>query len=730
MTLLGTQMHIVTFLILAFESAMLFFQVIYFLFRPKDKGRLRYLILLLLFIQYNLLSGLLPDNRFSLPEQIQIILAYYSGVTVSIYFLYYIYVTFGLEKLKYYATKGAMAFIFLPFIIFFVVPYMITGDLERSRKLIVVAPFIFALFFIYTLSKVLWKRYQQKSEKVDREEIIGVYFGALLWCTLPVIVYFDAGQEIENSITNTGFLIMSVLFVRTSIRKSKKDDELKEKSEKELLTLNENLQKKVEERTRQLEELNEQQKNSFVNLVHETKTPLTLINNYLEMYIQKNGPSEELNHTKMSLEKLNRNLDAFFDINKLMRGVHIYDHSSVSDFSAILKENMKMFMPLADQKRIQLIMDVESDIFIKADPEAINRIILNLVENAFKYSNDKGLIEVKLNRVSNQIFFVVVDNGRGIPKEYQDKIFQPYYQINHKKSNSQGIGMGLSIVSKTVEILNGKIELVSNKGEGTRVTIILKKYDLSNQDAGPISRKVNGVTGIQSLAYPLKDTISSPGLQNILLIEDNRELLNFLINQLKTNYNILVARNGIEAINKLKNHPNPDLIISDIMMDEMGGIELIKVLRNQERYQHIPFVFLTAISTHEDILQGLKLGAVDFISKPFNISELRQKINSILANISKQKFAIVNQAVKNLGKGLNSDSIEIKTITFDEKCKKLKLTKRETEITKIFIEGKSYKEVGELLFIAEKTVSKHVSNIFGKLSIKNRFELIKLLETM
>lgn len=730
MTVLGTQMHVITFLILAVESAMLFFQIIYFLFRPKDKSRSRYLILLLFFIQYNLLSGLFPDESFSLPVRIQIILAYYGGVTVSIFFLYYIYVTFELEKIKYYSTKGAVAFIFLPFIVLFVVPYMITGDLEQSRKLIVVAPFVFALFFIYTLSKALWERYQQKTDKVDREEIIGVYLGALLWCTLPVIVYFDAGQQVENSITNTGFLIMSVLFVRSSIIKSKNDDLRREEYALELKKLNKNLQKKVEERTRQLEDLNEQQKNSFINLVHETKTPLTLINNYLGMYIQKNGPSEDLNHTKMSLEKLNRNLDTFFDINKLMRGVHIYDHSSVSDFSAILKENLKMFTPLANQKRIQLISDVESDIFIKADPEAINRIIRNLVENAFKYSNEKGLIEVKLSCANNQIFFVVVDNGRGILKEFQDKIFQPYYQISHKKSNSQGIGMGLSIVSKTVESLNGKIELVSKKGKGTKVTIILEKYDISNQDAGPISRKVTGFTGNQPTVYHLKDSISSPDFQNILLVEDNSELLNFLINQLKINYNVLVAKNGIEAISKLKNLPNPDLIISDIMMDEMDGIELIKVLRNQERYQHIPIVFLTALSSHEDILHGLSLGAVDFISKPFHISELKEKIKSQLSNISNQRYAIVNQAVKNLGKVYNPDSFKIELITLDEKCKKLKLTKRETEITKFFIEGKSYKEVGELLFIAEKTVSKHVSNIFGKLSIKNRFELINLLETM
>jgi len=180
----------------------------------------------------------MPDKNFALPHEIQIILAYAGGISVSMYFVFYIYKTFELEKLKVYAIQGSLLCIFLPFIVLFIVPYMITGDLYSFRRLIVIAPFIFTIFFVYTLTKSLWIRYRKNADKVDRGEIVGVYFAVLLWATLPVIVYFDGSQVVENSITNAGFLIMSVLFVRSSIIKSKKDDHRMKESELELKKLN------------------------------------------------------------------------------------------------------------------------------------------------------------------------------------------------------------------------------------------------------------------------------------------------------------------------------------------------------------------------------------------------------------------------------------------------------------------------------------------------------------
>ncbi|MCK5101761.1 MAG: response regulator [Cyclobacteriaceae bacterium] len=724
---MNTNMHIVTFLITVFESAMLFFVIIYFLSRPSDKSRLRYLFLLLFLIQYNVLSGLFPDEQFPIPVQIQNILAYYGGISVSMYFVYYIYKTFNLEKLKFYAIQGSIWFLLLPFVVLFIVPYMITGDLDMSRKLIVIGPFIFTLFYIYMLSKSLHKSYKEKTDNIDKEEIIGVYVSVLLWGTLPIIVYFDGSQVIENSTTNTGFMIMSILFIRSAIFKSRKDYDLMQASQEELKKANQTLQETVDERTRQLEKANEQRTNAFINLVHETKTPLTLINNYLDEFIKNHGDSEEMEITKFNVEKIIRNMINFFDIHKINKGIPIYNHSLVSDFSKNLDDNLKLFRSWSKKRNIRINEKIESGVISKADPEAINRIINNLLENAIKYTGENGLVEVELYNNSHSIYFIVKDNGKGIPEVNQQHIFKPYYQVNHPKSNRQGIGLGLSIVKAIVEELDGTIQLKSTVGLGTKITIQLPLY-LGDKDIKPFTGLKSEY--INNKGPELSDEFKNPEFQNILLVEDEVDLLRLMQNQLSQRYNVFTATNGIEAINKLKKIPIPDLIVSDIMMDDMDGYELIKSLSSQDKYKHIPFIFITAKTTDEEKMNGLSLGAIDFISKPFNVPELTQKIKSFLANLTKQKMALINHATNSIKNGHLHNQIKRQTLSLAEKCKKLNLTDRETEIVSLSISGKSYLESSKILYISSKTVSKHVSNIFGKLEIKNKIELMKKLDSM
>lgn len=724
MTFLDTQMHIVTFLITVFESAMLFFVIIYFLSRPSDKSRLWYLILLLLLIQYNVLSGLFPDERIPIPLQIQNILAYYGGITVSMFFVFYIYKTFNLKNLKFYAIQGSIWFFFLPFIVLFIVPYMITGDLDMSRKLVVIVPFIFTIFYVYMLSRSLHKRYKEGTDMIAKEEIIGVYLSVLLWATLPIIVFFDGSQLIENSTTNAGFMIMSVLFIRSAIFKSRKDYEVMQASQEDLKKANQTLQETVDERTRQLQKANEQRTNAFINLIHETKTPLTLINNYLDEFIEKNGKSEEMEITKFNIEKLTRNMINFFDIQKINKGVSIYDHSQVSDFSRNLDDNLKLFRSWSKRRSIRINEKIEPGVISKADPEAINRIINNLLENAIKYTDENGLVEVELYKSSHAINFIVKDNGKGIPEENQQHIFKPYYQVHHPKSNLQGIGFGLSIVKAIVEELDGTIKLNSTVGLGTKITIQLPPYHDDDNKKPSIGSKKEFLNGRD---LEVNDETTNSGFQNILFVEDQVDLLRLMQNKLSQFYNVFTATNGIEAINKLKKMPIPDLIISDIMMDDMDGYELIQALNSQDKYKHIPFIFITAKTTDEEKIKGLKLGAIDFISKPFKIAELTEKINSILTNLNFQKRALINHATLSIRDGHTGRNMSTAVRSLEERFKKENLTERETEIMDLLIQGKNYEEMAELLFISKKTVSKHLSNIYAKFGVQNRFELINCL---
>jgi DNA-binding NarL/FixJ family response regulator len=231
----------------------------------------------------------------------------------------------------------------------------------------------------------------------------------------------------------------------------------------------------------------------------------------------------------------------------------------------------------------------------------------------------------------------------------------------------------------------------------------------------------------------MDETSYLPERQSILIIEDNKAMLHFLFKKLSLKYNVFSSLNGSEALKKLEHLPVvPDLILSDIMMDKMDGFAFAKVISEQSAYSHIPIIFLTAKSDPTDKLKGLRLGAIDFIQKPFSFEVLYQKIETVLNNIMKQKKAILDQSISNLkilnGSETNPSNTGI-PVSLDEKCKLYKLTSRETEIVRFILKGVRYKAIAQTLFISEKTVSKHIQNIFEKVGVTNKVELINKLKS-
>lgn len=227
MYFLGTKMHMVTFSITVFELVMLFFQVIYFLQRPTDRKRLLYLILLILMICYNVTSGLFPDEQFSISIMAQNILAYMVAFSMSMYFVYYFYKAFELKTLQFFATYGQVVFLVLPFLLLFVTPYYVTGNLTMSRQLTVIIPFLYGLSFIYATGKALFLKFDKTrglayiKKDYPNDLIIAAFVALLCWAALPVIVFFGDFQVLEHSITNAGFLMMTLIYIRTSIYQSR-----------------------------------------------------------------------------------------------------------------------------------------------------------------------------------------------------------------------------------------------------------------------------------------------------------------------------------------------------------------------------------------------------------------------------------------------------------------------------------------------------------------------------
>lgn len=224
---MDTQMHIVTFAITVFEMVMLFFQIIHFLQRTNDKKRLLYLILLLFLILHNICSGLFPDDQFAISIMMQNVIAYLVAFCMSMYFVYYFYKAFELRNLKFFATYGLMVFLLVPYFLLFLLPYSLTGDLKLSRQLTVIIPFIFGLAFIFSTARAFIIKYQNSKSRADAsieyplDFIIAAFLALICWGALPVIVFFGDFQVLEHSVTNAGFLMMTIIYIRTSIRQSR-----------------------------------------------------------------------------------------------------------------------------------------------------------------------------------------------------------------------------------------------------------------------------------------------------------------------------------------------------------------------------------------------------------------------------------------------------------------------------------------------------------------------------
>ena len=725
----GTQMHIVTFIFVSIEIVIFFYLMIYRIARSDDKIAFLNIVLILLLIINNITGGLLPDANMPGSFFIQESLAYATGFITPCYFPYYVYKVFSLEKMKFHAQKGVYVFLIMPYLLFVIV-FAVTNKLESAKDLLVL-PVAYALWVIITMVKSIRFKYKNDfSSRRSKEEMAVLLLSLTPWVMLPVIDFFNMGQDTEAYITNFGFLSLFALQMKRHIREMRTEHERLINSEKQLLNWNSTLKNEVDKRTKELEIINEQRTNTFVNLAHETKTPLTLINNYLEEYITNNSPSEELNIVKRNLDKLSSDIVNLFDLEKFNKGFAYYNHNLVCNFSEILKDSVMLFKQYAKESSIEIRTTIEDNIFIKADPLSINRIINNLIENGIKFSNSHSIIEVTLKKADDTFQFSVKDYGRGIPVETQAKVFEPYYQITNPKTNIQGMGLGLPIVKKVIDDLNGIIKVISNPKitPGTEIFITLNQYT-AVVNKSFISTIVPKIVAISKEELKIEELFFDEEKQTILIVEDNITMLNYLFKKLSEKYNTYVALNGNDALKKLKELKIlPDLIITDIMMDKVDGYDFAKIISKSSTYSNIPFIFLSAKAAFTDKLQGLKLGAIDYVPKPFSISELLQKIDSILLYIGKQKRAIWNKAFSIVNSNNNPPKKDDSSGAFEQNCELYHLTTREKDIAKLICQGQKYKDIGETLFIAERTVTKHAQNIFEKTQVSNKIELVNKLE--
>lgn len=394
------------------------------------------------------------------------------------------------------------------------------------------------------------------------------------------------------------------------------------------------------------EEITKLKLDFFTNISHELKTPLTLILGPLNKMMDDKGMTpgirKKLSVIDSNAKRLFQLVNQLLDFRKAESGkedllISNYDLHSIAD------EFKEAFESIAESRNIAFTTKVSSagnEVWL--DIDKIRKVIFNLLSNAFKFSNDGGSVGLSFKVVgtgeiaSEELQIVVSDSGKGIRKEMLGKVFEQFFQVQDV-ANSNGTGIGLAYSKTLVQLHRGQIKVESEEGKGTKFTVVIpvSKNKYSDDEIVPAmpSRQISDEMAKTSsgLVNPLKNVDSNEMSRKpvILIVEDNLDMVGFMKEILEAKYHIHSAENGKVALEKLK-HISPELIISDVMMPEMDGLEFTRFVKSDLNTSHIPIVLLTAKSGFENNLGGLKSGADFYIEKPFYPEILEQNIENIL----------------------------------------------------------------------------------------------------
>ncbi|MFW5821055.1 MAG: two-component regulator propeller domain-containing protein, partial [Bacteroidota bacterium] len=388
-------------------------------------------------------------------------------------------------------------------------------------------------------------------------------------------------------------------------------------------------------------ELDQYKLDFFTKITHEIRTPITLIMGPLEKMLQDKKEWNSLNSNylkiiKSNSDKLYHLTNQILDLRKIDEG-KLSLHKITDDILSLIEEITERFLPFAETKAISLkFKSTEKSFICSFDGSAIDKILSNLISNAVKFTSEGGNVEVDFSVLSEnnsqKIILVVRDSGKGISEQEVKRIFKPFYQSHESDSNViPGTGIGLSMVKELVELHKGRITVESQPEKGSSFIVELpveRNSELKENIKEKISAGTQMTSQNMSLGKDEKRLLPERNTR-ILVVEDNRDLNEFLCTILKDKFKIYRAFDGKEAYRKALKIM-PDLILSDVMMPVMDGVELCSKIKANNLTCHIPFIMLTVKSNEKSQLEGLYSGADDYIFKPFNTTILQAKINNVL----------------------------------------------------------------------------------------------------
>ena len=387
------------------------------------------------------------------------------------------------------------------------------------------------------------------------------------------------------------------------------------------------------------QELDAMKTRFFTGISHEFRTPLTLISAPVKSLKKKYGKDSDAAYNLRLVEhnsnKLLKLVNQLMELSKLEAG-KLSLQVSKDDINTWLNIIGASFQSMAESRDIAFTRKIpDKPCIMYFDKDKVEQIVVNLLSNAFKFTPAKGWVEFDVIVREGYLHIRVTDNGKGIPPEDLDRIFDRFYQASNSlnKRYSEGSGIGLALVKELSQLHHGEVLVNSKENESTTFTVILPTGDdayAENEIVKTKSEEANKTEDLKPQQTRDKDQKSSISKkQYILIVEDNDELRDYICTSLSEFYSVNEAGNGKEGLEKALSIP--DLIISDLMMPEMDGMEMLHELKSDPKTSHIPLIMLTAKADRESKLEGLNTGADQYLNKPFDMEELRVRVNSLLA---------------------------------------------------------------------------------------------------
>ena len=431
-----------------------------------------------------------------------------------------------------------------------------------------------------------------------------------------------------------------------------------------------------------IEELNQVKLRFFTNISHEFRTPLTLILGQIEVLMQMDLGTTIYNRILRIYKNAwhMRNLiSELLDFRKQEQG-YLKLKVEEQNLVTFTRQIYMCFYEYAQKKEITYRFDnVEETISVWFDSKQLQKVIFNLLSNAFKYTPNKGSIRVEVRMLASQAIVSVCDTGVGIPEEHISKIFERFYQTDNSSSFTLGTGIGLALAKGIMNMHHGKIDVESTVGKGTKFTLSLplgnrhfsdeEMATVESRESVIISEAVpmlpfEQIMDVEEEKTKEQENIKEEDKPIILLVDDNEELLSMLEDLFLPIYKVYIAHDGREGL-EMARQIQPDLIISDVMMPEMSGKELCYKIKTNVELSHISVVLLTAQTSVEYVVEGLMFGADDYVTKPFNVKVLIARCNNLIKN---KKRLIAHYAGKTITESPVAEAINERDKELLAKC--------------------------------------------------------------